>query len=256
MANIQVKLRRGTEAEHDTTSGGFTGAEGEVTVDTTNDTLRVHDGSTVGGVRLAKHSELSAGGGGTVTSVGTGAGLSGGPITTSGTLSLATIPNMKVLGNTAGFNTFPTSVSILDEDDMASDSDTELATQQSIKAYVDSQAGGIPSSKRFVSGATVFPTTNTTTSWTHSLGQIPDIIHLILRCTTIEGGYSVGDEVQFTTVSTAGGRATLHADSSSIYLAYYINAASPFYLDTKNATNSAFYADPAKWRIIIRAFVF
>jgi len=89
MANIEVKLRRGTEAEHDTTSGGFTGAEGEVTVDTTNDTLRVHNGSTVGGIRLAKLSEVSAGGGGTVTSVGTGAGLTGGPITTSGTLSIA-----------------------------------------------------------------------------------------------------------------------------------------------------------------------
>lgn len=90
MPNIQVKLRRGTATEHDTTNGGFTGAEGEVTVDTTNDTLRVHDGSTAGGVRLAKHSELSgAGGGGTVTSVDSGTGLTGGPITTSGTLSIA-----------------------------------------------------------------------------------------------------------------------------------------------------------------------
>lgn len=31
---------------------------------------------------------------------------------------------------------------ILDEDDMSSDSDTALATQQSIKAYVDAQTGG------------------------------------------------------------------------------------------------------------------
>ena len=86
MANIEVKLRRGTDTEH----SSFTGAEGEVTVDTTNDTLRVHDGSTAGGVRLAKHSELSgAGAGGTVTSVGSGTGLTGGPITTSGTLSIA-----------------------------------------------------------------------------------------------------------------------------------------------------------------------
>ena len=53
MPNIQVKLRRGTATEHNT----FAGAEGEVTVDTTNDTLRVHDGSTAGGIRLAKHSE-------------------------------------------------------------------------------------------------------------------------------------------------------------------------------------------------------
>ena len=84
MANIQVKLRRGTDTEH----SSFTGAEGEVTVDTTNDTLRVHDGSTAGGVRLAKLSEVS-GGTGTVTSVDSGTGLSGGPITTSGTLALA-----------------------------------------------------------------------------------------------------------------------------------------------------------------------
>ena len=53
MANIEVKLRRGTDAEH----SSFTGAEGEVTVDTTNDTLRVHDGSTAGGHELAKASD-------------------------------------------------------------------------------------------------------------------------------------------------------------------------------------------------------
>ena len=46
---IQLQLRKGTATEHDT----FTGANGEVTVDTTNKTLRVHDGSTVGGTRLA-----------------------------------------------------------------------------------------------------------------------------------------------------------------------------------------------------------
>ena len=45
----QLQLRRGTATENDT----FTGANGEVTVDTTNKTLRVHDGSTVGGIRLA-----------------------------------------------------------------------------------------------------------------------------------------------------------------------------------------------------------
>ena len=46
---IQIQLRQGTAAEHNT----FTGANGEVTVDTTNKTLRVHDGSTVGGTRIA-----------------------------------------------------------------------------------------------------------------------------------------------------------------------------------------------------------
>ncbi len=46
----QVQLRRGTTAEHAT----FTGVVGEVTVDTTKDTLVVHDGSTVGGYPLAR----------------------------------------------------------------------------------------------------------------------------------------------------------------------------------------------------------
>ena len=46
---LQLQLRKGTATEHNT----FTGANGEVTVDTTNKTLRVHDGTTVGGTRLA-----------------------------------------------------------------------------------------------------------------------------------------------------------------------------------------------------------
>lgn len=44
-----LQLRRGTTAEHST----FTGAEGEVTVNTTKDTLVVHDGSTQGGFEIA-----------------------------------------------------------------------------------------------------------------------------------------------------------------------------------------------------------
>lgn len=47
------------------------------------------------------------------------------------------IDNLKVIGNVSGGSTTPSEVSILDEDDMASDSATSLATQQSIKAYVD-----------------------------------------------------------------------------------------------------------------------
>jgi hypothetical protein len=51
--SIQVKFRRGTATQH----LSFTGANGEITVDTTNKTLRVHDGVTVGGIRIAKFSE-------------------------------------------------------------------------------------------------------------------------------------------------------------------------------------------------------
>ena len=52
----RVQLRRGTTAETNT----FTGAEGEVTVDTTKNTLVVHDGVTAGGHPLMK--EISSSG--------------------------------------------------------------------------------------------------------------------------------------------------------------------------------------------------
>ena len=47
------------------------------------------------------------------------------------------VADYKVLGNVSGATAAPAEVSILDEDDMTSDSATALATQQSIKAYVD-----------------------------------------------------------------------------------------------------------------------
>jgi len=57
MPNIQVKLRRGTTAQH----AGFTGAEGEVTVDTDKETVVVHDGSTAGGHELRRKDDTIAG---------------------------------------------------------------------------------------------------------------------------------------------------------------------------------------------------
>ena len=50
----QIQIRRGTADEHN----NFTGAIGEITVDTTNNTIRVHDGQTVGGTPLAKESQI------------------------------------------------------------------------------------------------------------------------------------------------------------------------------------------------------
>lgn len=63
----QVQLRRGTTVEHST----FTGAVGEVTIDTTKDTVVVHDGSTAGGHPLSRlpSSEVLTG----YTIAGTGA---------------------------------------------------------------------------------------------------------------------------------------------------------------------------------------
>ena len=51
----QVQFRRGTTAQNN----NFTGAIGEISVNTSNNTIRVHDGSTVGGFELAKRGNVS-----------------------------------------------------------------------------------------------------------------------------------------------------------------------------------------------------
>ena len=51
-----LQFRRGTATQNN----AFTGAAGEITFDTTNKTLRVHDASTAGGTRLATKAELDA----------------------------------------------------------------------------------------------------------------------------------------------------------------------------------------------------
>lgn len=72
--------------------------------------------------------------------------------TSTSTTSGVTFPNMRylsnmtVIGNVSGGQTNPSEVSILDEDSMSSNSATSLATQQSIKAYVDNGGGHSPTS--------------------------------------------------------------------------------------------------------------
>lgn len=70
---------------------------------------------------------------------------------------LQRVANMKALGNVSGSLGVASEVSILDEDDMVSNSATSLATQQSIKAYTDAS---------FVRGTAVATTSGTSIDFT------------------------------------------------------------------------------------------
>ena len=69
-----IQRRRGTTSQH----SSFTGLAGEITIDTDLTTVIVHDGSTAGGIRLAKYTEVQAAATGDITSIVAGSGLTGG----------------------------------------------------------------------------------------------------------------------------------------------------------------------------------
>jgi hypothetical protein len=58
-SSFAYQRRRGTTAEH----ASFTGLLAELTVDTDKKTVVVHDGTTPGGVPLARASDVQAAGG-------------------------------------------------------------------------------------------------------------------------------------------------------------------------------------------------
>jgi len=76
----------------------------------------------------------------TLNFVGNGVTATGSGSTKTITITQATLSDLSVTATSTELNLLDGITAIADEDDMTSNSDTSLATQQSIKAYVDSQA--------------------------------------------------------------------------------------------------------------------
>jgi hypothetical protein len=129
-------------------------------------------------------------------------------------VTLAKIQNIetsKVIGRTTASTGVPELVSILDEDNMASDSNTSIATQQSIKAYIDSAISGLPTFYAFSSGSITTEAQHTISypgAWT---GGTPDKIIVSTR-------YPTGDALStvfFQLVSFDSTSATVFAQAGA-----------------------------------------
>ena len=151
-----LKLRRGTTSQH----SSFTGAEGEVTVDTDKETLVVHNGSSAAGFPLARESALASkadlaspdfttditlkaqspvkfedDSGGEYVGLKAPTGVT----TYTLTLPAAVGASGKVLKTSDGAGlgwSADTALTLIDEDDFSSDSATAVPSQQSTKAYI------------------------------------------------------------------------------------------------------------------------
>ena len=130
-------------------------------------------------------------------------------------ITLAKVENIdtsKVIGRTTAGTGTPELVSILDEDNMASDSATSIATQQSIKAYVDSVFSGVPTFYAFSSGAITTEaqhTINYPSGWT---GGAPDKVLVSTRYPSGDGS----SQQWFQVVSFTSTSVTVFAQSQSV----------------------------------------
>jgi hypothetical protein len=140
--------------------------DGYLVVDVDTGSLALGDGVTPGGVAIST-------GGGSSSSLGdlsaTGSTLTA---PTSADLILQTSgAGAVVVNDSFKIGSGSTVTTILDEDDMSSNSATALATQQSIKAYVDNNAGG-GTGDLTISGSTISTPSNADLTLTSSNGNV------------------------------------------------------------------------------------
>ena len=122
------------------------------------------------------------------------------------------ISTAKVIGRTTAGSGDPEEVSILDEDNMATDSDTALATQQSIKAYVDNTIANGPQIYAFSSGNITTEAQHTISypaGWTHGL---PDKVLVSTRYPTGDGS----SQTWFQVVSFNSTSVTVYSQTQNV----------------------------------------
>ena len=128
-----------------------------------------------------------------------------------------------VLGNVSGGAAAPAEVSILDEDDMASDSNTAIATQQSIKAYVDdSSTDGF--------SPTIYASEESVTLPNGLIMKFGTVTASLNAVTTVTFGSAFTD--------TVNAQLTIENNSSADRYAMKINSLSVSALDIRNTSST------------------
>ena len=168
---------------------------------------------------------------------------------TTDTLSNKTLTSPVLNGSISG-------TGVLDENNMASNSDTALATQQSIKAYVDTEVAGVLFTESYETSSP--PTIGTSTnnySESHGLSGIPKIYTISMRCTSADNGYSVDDEVLVSGIAGATGADwSIWADATDVGIATNSANWSTLGAFIAQKTGAAGTADMNDWAWVIRAY--
>ena len=100
---------------------------------------------------------------------------------------------LKVLGRTTAGAGVAEEVTINDDDDLSTASAITLATDESIKAYVDTEVAGVVTT--YKSSFVACPARSANTVFAHSLGAVPDIVNVQLKCISASQGFATGEIV-------------------------------------------------------------
>jgi hypothetical protein len=132
---------------------------------------------------------------------------------------------------------------IKDEDDFISDSATAVASQQSIKAYVDNSIA-----PAYTSAETAW-IGDTAITVSHGLSRVPYFWRVSLRCLTDNNGYIAGDELDATTAidGDASRGSTTYANATSI--SYFTDIAA-----IQNTVADYVVPTSTDWALIFRAW--
>lgn len=153
-------------------------------------------------------------------------------------------------------NTAVSGTAVLDEDDMTSDSATQIATQQSIKAYVDASIPEVFTSSWYsisvttlVSGAAI----------AHGLSAQPQLIVHELKCIDAGGdqGYSQNDIVSIDADSNQSNRGvSTTIDATNLTIRYGAGSSGNVFTIINKSTGNSGAATNSKWNYRVRAVLF
>lgn len=226
----QVQRRKGTTAQHST----FTGAIAELTVDTTKNTVVVHDGVTAGGTPLAKESGSALSPSSLTLSGGTANGvayLNGSKVLTTGSALTFDGTNFATTGTSSGNRLLSTST-------LADGSTPHLDTSASAYGIV----GGSNSMGYKATSQHIFNVNNTEQ----------------MRLTSTGLGIGTSSPSQRLTVSGAANFSRFGINSNPIdtvstaqSFARFQSTGADFYLGTESSTGGGFFPSSTAYAAIL-----
>ena len=202
------QFRRGTTTQNN----AFTGAAGELSVDTDKNTLRVHDNSTAGGTELMLADASNATNDPTITL--TGAVTGSGTMTNLGSVSIATTatadPTLTLAGDASGSATFTNLGNATLTVTVADDSHNHITSNiDGLAEYISDTVGAMVSSNTESGISVTYDDDDNTLDF-----NVSDPTITLTGAVTGSGTMTNLGDVSITTTATADPTLTLSGDAS------------------------------------------